>query len=383
MVIDMQGNIHQPAGLPKNEAGAFAGKAFSVGDRDLTDPLNLDYITKQDQPQGGDGDYLHDDLGRGNTGASRDWRRRVLHDPRRPIWDSKLLAASEPMRDKQGNIIADYTDDPVMTPEEQVELVRRATYWTDDDGNVHHGPIYKALASWFPNEAACMDAAVKLADERMEALRLSCVNDPAQGFSRRFAGYSLLKQPVRMESILAKDPYRLSAHRMRVGKRFLDRLKTYQAEHGGRLPNARQRDRIWNENMADFVDDKMSRGVDFGRGMAYTNGRNADPRIKSRTMRRTATGGVFNGRRDFETMLAEGMAMLQSPNKTVQELVELHGSKTMPVATGDTGTTVTNETEEMHAAWRLARDRGYDMAVFAERSGLDPRLAAQWEREET
>lgn len=357
MVIDLHGRSHRPQGLPQKVAGTYDGKSFFVGDGDL----DMDEVVNR----------------RGNTDASRRWRRFIdgHHDW---LWMEDRLKATQPGRDG-----TDYRDEPVMTPEQEVDLFRRAVWWSDDKGGIHLGHVARALKRWFPNEAQCIDVAERWAEERLMALRRSCVADPAKCYSVRLAGYALTHGPMRVEQIMSKPPYNLSAHRMRVGARYMDRLRAWKAEHGGRLPNASQRDRIWDENMTDFVADKMERGVDFGRGMTYTNGHTADPRVKLRKLRRDASGRPLNARRDFETMLAAGQAQLANGGASFDSAVDFQAiTRAEQVASGSLGTAASDEMEELRRAWALARERGLDTSVFADKLGVPDGVIARWEAEE-
>ena len=158
---------------------------------------------------------------------------------------------------------------------------------------------------------------------------------------------------------------------MRVGKRYMDRIGAYAREHGGRLPDKRQRDRIWDENMGDFIHEKIAKGVQYGRGMYYSDGSNARPEYHGRPPRLDADGNPFNAREDFERMLAAGRAEL---GRTPAEFDDVVNGMDAHAAFAPGGA-------DAHAAWAEARRRGLDVRLVEAALDVDASDAAAWEAE--
>ena len=185
--------------------------------------------------------------------------RRTLYDEYENrdkgwIWAENLLRATKPMPDG-----TDYTDEPVCTPEQEVELRTRRS-----ERNPIPATSCDPCTRGFPTTCDAAKWPSRLADERLLALRRSCAVKPDHCYSARLV-QSALSRPVRMEGILAQ--YGLSAHRMRVGRPYLNNLEEYRRRTGDRNPSGETRDRIWNETLADYVQDKLARGKTFGGGL--------------------------------------------------------------------------------------------------------------------
>lgn len=356
--FDENEHPREPKGSADGVGGRFTDKDTAGDDHDLI-------------PDG----FL--DKGEGHT---RRWSEYLTWVNEHPdvLWMNDLLAASRPVCDEDGNVTADWRGEPVVTPEREVEMLRRAT-WRVIDGEIRYGPFMRALKRWFPSEPECMDVAERMAEDRLMALRRSCVADPSKSYSERLVGHALTR-PVRMETLLAKPPYSMNPHQMRVGMRYKARLDGFRAEHGDRLPDARERDRIWDETMIDFVDGKLAAGKGFGRGMTLSDGHTADPRLKNQSkVRRDEDGRPYNGREHFERMWDRTRALL-GQKREFDDIVEHHETQATPVAMG--AAVSKTDDEMLHGAWRLARERGLDTGVLAERLGIDAETIAAWEAAE-
>lgn len=357
MVMDRNGRGHRAKGLPQGYAGTYEPTADAAGN-DVMPPDASGLDPKR-------------------YGHKRDVRLmnwRIEHDPT-SLWLQDRLKAVRPGVDRDGNPY-DYRDEPVLDPADEARMIDDAVYREDADGRPHYGRIMRALASWYPNEAERFDMARKIAEDRCDALRRNVIGDPTRCYSARLVGYALTR-PVRMEAILARPPYNLSAHRMRVGKRYMDRIGAYAREHGGRLPDKRQRDRIWDENMGDFIHEKIARGVQYGRGMYYSDGSNARPEYHGRPPRLDADGKTFNAREDFERMLAAGRAELGRRPAEFDDMTNRMGV----VNRLDAHDASAPGGADAHAAWAEARRRGLDVRLVEDALGVDASDAAAWEAE--
>lgn len=325
MVMDRNNRSHRAKGLPQGVAGTYDATASAGGD-DVRPP---------------------------DAAPAPDTGR---------LWLDDVLGATVPRTNPDGTVV-DYRDEPVLQPAEEIRMVDRAA----------HGRLLRGLKPWFPNEAEAGELAYQIATDRLMALRRSCAADPSKCYSPRLAQYAL-GQPVRMEAILSKPPYNLSAHRMRVGRRYLDRLREYRAAHGGHLPSESERNRIWDENMADFVNDKIARHVSYGGGMTYSDGQNANPNV-SRRMR--YDGNPLNGRADFERMLKAGRRELAAGRADFGLAIQSRDASDAFA----TGAVPRTEDADLHETWLLARREGLDTGLLAERLGLDAGTVAGWESE--
>lgn len=146
-------------------------------------------------------------------------------------------------------------------------------------------------------------------EERMTSLRQNTAVHADRCYSEALV-VRALNEPIRVERLFAREPWHLSAHKMRVGMRY--RAAVEKARRDGTPPAAtgRDRDRIWDDTLAAFLDEKIASGASYGSGYRYSDGTNADPKAKDHTKVRKVKGTdmPFNGRKDFEVMLGEGMA---------------------------------------------------------------------------
>lgn len=413
MVIDINNRSHVASGRP--DGGQYETENQNTrGDTDITAPTDLEtrqeafrqrrarrshtrqlftnpadfyQILQEKNPALIDPRYGH----KKNVRVLRELIEKNPH----VLWENILLAAHQPVVDEHNTIIADYRNEPVCTPEEEVKIRNHAIMW-EENGRKHYGPIMRGLRSWFPSESQCRETAEALVDERLIALRRSCLSDQSKSYSPRLVQYAV-NQPVRVERIFAKDPYRISAHRMRVGRRYRDQCRKWSEQHQGRLPNRQTRDRLWDETMSDYIQEKIAKGVSYGHGLYYSNGKNARPEQADQPLRHDKNGNVFNGREDFERMLTNGMSALTGNNSlSFEDLIQPNDngirsidsskymSANMPtvveLASIDQTSNRTAD-EELHAAWLLGRSRGYDMTQFAKRYGLRKETTHRWEQE--
>ncbi|KAA8826925.1 hypothetical protein [Bifidobacterium myosotis] len=259
----------------------------------------------------------------GHRAELRPFNRDLRRNPWK-LWDERLLSATGTLTLPDGTV-EDHRGERVMDPETQIRLADRASWYEDADGGRHAGRIYRALQPWFYSDADAREAARDMALKRLMDLRRTCVREPGLCFSEPLAA-SALSRPVRVEALFAAEPYRLSAHRMRVGRLYMARLRAYQDTHGGRLPNADARDVMWDDNMADYVNGKIAAGKTMGGGLAYSNGENANPDSKRR-IRRGPDGLPFNARDDFERMLSRGMGEITGRSIDFESAVTLSGTR--------------------------------------------------------
>ncbi|MBT1161784.1 hypothetical protein [Bifidobacterium sp. SO1] len=321
--------------------------------------------------------------------ALEQWRRE--HPD--AMWDEFFLRASKPGRDENGNEY-DYRNEPVCTPEEEMRIRAHAVCW-EEDGRRHYGPVYRGLRSWFPSEAKCLEVAEMLVHERLLSLRRSCMDNATKSYSPKLVQYAA-GQPVRVERILAKEPWRISAHRMRVGARYRDRCREWSRDHQGRLPSRTVRDRLWDDTMSDFILEKTRAGKSYGYGLLYSDGRSARPEHEGRPPRLDGNGNPVNGREDFERMLSRGMSILTGDGIGFDDLIRdnddghrrdvessAHLRATGPsveqLASVDPSVRQVPD-DALYRAWLLGRSRGYDMRVFEERYGINADSVARWER---
>lgn len=364
MVIDIHGKEHRPAGLPRKVAGTYTGASAFGDDKDMQDA------------------YRHP----GATRVRREWKRRLRADPPDTEWMRAHLAATEPVRDKDGTIIADWRGEPPIGDDDYVRLYNKAVYGSEKggEGGEKLGRIFQKFNSVIASRPTALRLAEEYALETLDGLKRSCLIDPTKSFSARLVGAALMRAPARLERQLARPPYNLSAHRMRVGMRFKHAVNQWEDNHGGRHPNARERDRIWDDTMRSYIAEKKAKGVSHGRGLTLSNGHAADPdALKNGDyIRRDRNGNIVNGRRDFEIMSAQVIADLQRRDESYDAREEwTNTDESEGVTTGSAYTAARNETDELHNAWILAKDRGMDMQKFVDYLNLPAGLVAQWEAE--
>lgn len=325
MVLDVNGRSHKPKGLPQREAGTYE-TTTGGGDDDIT-PTGVENnpVPTAPSPRQRKRDRIREirmlmDGEQGQPGG--EWDMDVETTPLRPganarrrhyyewmdltakgwIWDENRLKASD---DEDG-----HADREVLDPMGELELRDKAVGCSDS--HPADGPVMRAFRPWFPNDVDCRMVAEAWVDTTLISLRRSCASDPRKCYSRTMVADRLFNKPIRVERILAREPWRFSAHRMRVGRPYLERIQQWKADHRGALPNAKERDRLWDENMAGYYESKRrpdGSTVTLGRGLSYSDGRSIDPN-RSKIRRDRRTGEPLNGRKDFEIMLAQGRGIL-------------------------------------------------------------------------
>lgn len=267
MAVDKHGRSHKPSGLPQHVAGTYDTMTGVGSDSDLID---INHIPE---------------LKDGNNAQRKIVYRQL--DSTSPCWYmmESLLKASKPGKKD------DYRDEPLATEEETQEILMR-----------ERNKMAKYLRNtWMKHGVNVLgerpeEIAEQILLGRLYALRRSCATDPTKGYTTRFMNYAL-SRPLRMESILAKPPYSVPAHHQRVGSRYQKALKAWSDEHPGRNATETIRDRIWDETIDAYCQEKEAKGVSYGRGMTRSDGTSA----------RSDTTGVFkragqpvNGRKEFE-----------------------------------------------------------------------------------
>lgn len=394
MVIDIRNRSHRPKGLPARVAGTYEPADAKAGDADLADAAGTsDGTTFVDSSQlvgrwydgrrvrvpdtGRHPDTLPDgtpwNLGdivdpsavRSGNNAIRD-QLYLQNRATRKGWEyaEELLSAT---RAGDGY---DYRGEPVMNGEEELALARRAVIDDTDPDHPRWGPVMRAFAPFFPNRVECEEMARTWTQDALLAMRRSCAIDPTKAYTRAFAAHKILHEPIRVERILAREPFNLSAHRMRVGIRYGRKIDEYRAEHGGRLPDSRERDRLWDEAMTAFIREKTESGASYGRGMYYSDGHSADPRTDAyrtgRIRHYKPTGEPFNARKDYEGMLRRGREILAANDD-------------FSIADASGRVDAKREGIAMEDVYRQALEKGLDTSILRKTLGIDPILARQWE----
>lgn len=394
MVTDINNRSHRPKGLPSRVAGTYEPSGGAGDDSDLADSgtgsdgiVVIDTRGLDDHWHGGRrihapdtgrhpdrlpdgspwnlGDVVDPDAVRPGNNTLRD-QLYLQNRATRRGWEytEDLLAASRP-----GDSY-DYREQPVMTPAEELELTRRAIIDDTDPDKPRWGPVMRAFAPFFPNRIDCEDMARKWTNDTLLAMRRSCAIDPTKAYTRALAAHKLLHEPVRVERILAREPFNLSAHRMRVGIRYGRKIDEFKAANHGRLPDSRERDRLWDEAMSAFIQEKTESGASYGRGMYYSDGHSADPRTNAyqtgRIRQYKPTGEPFNARKDYEGMLRRG-----------REVLAANDDFSIVDATGRTSSE--REGIALEDVYRQALEQGLDTSILRKTLGIDPNLAEQWE----
>lgn len=227
------------------------------------------------------------------SGLSRSDRRRAWArlDAQSPAWQysRELLAASRPKADG-----TDETGTPVCDPMTELDLVDQVV-----GSEQHLGPAARAFNTMIDDRVQCVMLAEQYMNGRLDSLRRMCASDPARCYSRELVEKAVHAR-VRVSRLLRLPPYSMSEHRTRVGMRYVKRLEEYKAAHQCKNPSGSIRDQVWDNTLADYIHDKISRGVSFGSGLYYSTGHNADP--NKADMTRSWGDGVYNGRKNFEVM---------------------------------------------------------------------------------
>lgn len=278
------------------------------------------------------------------------------------MYMDQFLKASEPAGDGH-----DWTSQPVCSLEREMELVERAI---GPEGRP--GPVARKFLMVTGSPSQAQDLARTWVNGTLLALRRSCALDPTRCYSEPLVRAMLAPGTVKLERILAKPPYRLSAHRSRIGNRYRERLDAYKREHG--RVDDRIRDRVWDETLADYVEEKMASGVSMGGGLYYSNGQDANPRHAHvrRAMeqglpvpvRRNPDGSVFNGRADYERILADFRSQLH------QHSLEADRASFGFDPAADEGRVDTSGVDLVKVFQQAAR-QGHDLNVLADTLHLD------------
>ena len=375
MVMDRNGRSHRPSGLPAQVAGTYDGRGRQGGvdlaPFDASEDIDISGVDRT--------------RWRSRTLARRDaW----LEARRGCLWMDELLRATEVGADG-----VDHTGESVMSPEKEIDMMQRAVYREVGEGRdvkAQYGPIMRALISWFPNEAQCRDLAQQIAENRLIALRRSCVTDPTKCYSEALAGYALTRMPVKVESLLAGEPYRMPAHHIRVGSRFRRRCEEWKAAHDNHKPPLEVRDRLWDETMDAFIADKEARGVSYGGGMYHSDGTDANPHHTSGRIRRGADGRPYNMRDAFERRLRDVYDMLGVDYGDLFDDLERTTPATGMNAVADEALEAVDREraavkdllgpngESLHAMWEMARERGYDLHVLATTMHIPDAVGDEW-----
>lgn len=235
-----------------------------------------------------------------------------------------------------------------------------------------------SLEKYFGPEQA-RDIAETYMTNTLIELRTNVAEDPERCYSAALVNAVACK-PVHVGRILCKPPWNLSEHRMRAGLRFKKRYKQWCADHHVDVAPSRIRDRLWDEEMDAYVADKRARGVSFGRGLNYSDGRSAsnpdspityiDESVYPPKRTRVATNPdgskrrVFNGRKDFEVMVGRGLGHSEESTDTPGNLADTGGGA------GDA-----------EAAFKLALDRGLDERRVMDALHISEGQADRWRTE--
>ena len=320
-------------------------------------------------PQGGEFKNEHKGLDADDLDVGTLTNRRfkdVDKEDMKLVWLDSLLQAT----------VGEHAGEPVCQPEEETRMRRRMV------GDEHHpGPLMQGLAKWFPDRAKCREVADREADRRIKGLRRSCVLDKTKCYSPSLVQHTL-SQPVRAETTLAKE-YGVTAHKQRVGVRYNKIIEAYALEHSGNIPPEEERDEIWDKVMVEFIAEKTAKGVTYGRGMAYSDGRNANPDMKTSRIRmwrpktkdgktdRKATPVPFNGRKDFEGLMKRFHEALKVDNPERDKTSNLTGG-------GNIGQV------SMRSVYMTALDERMDadqLKILRERLGIADKDGEAWENE--
>ena len=279
------------------------------------------------------------------------------------LYEPKYLTATKPGPD------ADYTDEPVCSPEEEAWIVSRML--GSDESVNSLGPVARKFLRYTDSPVQALHMAEQWVVFTLEAARRACALDETKCYSPRMVESLVKPNQVRYERVL-HDMYGLPAHLGRVGARYQKRLAEWRSAHDGRLTTMDERDelfgltvdevkdRIWDGTMRDFIADKLARHVSFGGGLYYSNGVNADPKRQSMPYRRNADGSRFNGRKDYERHINEFQTQLRE--RSIQRMEQEHHWQM--AADDDTAASVIDpSTREKADPWtlvHLARSQGND-----------------------
>lgn len=326
---------------------------------------------------------------RARSSQLEEWYARL--DRSDPAWRyaQNMLAATRPGEPDEDHPDGwDWREQAVCDPLEELRIRERAV------GSVNKpGSVLAAFLPYVDNKCDAVDMANQYLDYQLDGLRRSVAVDPTRCYSAPLV-QSVVNQRVYVSRLLRLEPWRLSEHRMRVGMRYRKRCDQWRAEHHGMRPSASVRDRLWDENMRDFLNEKIKTGKSYGHGMTYSDGTNADPnsrayRIVSELrakgewddlrrrydmgepvrlpIRVDAHGKPVNGRADFETMLDDGLR--HCGTRSLERM-------------GETGFQVKAvDNDRLKDLFHTIHERGLDMDVAAQRLGVPKELTDRWRTE--
>lgn len=384
MVMDANGRSHKASGRP--DGGQYEGRTGVGGDDDLTMPAHGDRVqSMRDAARTIAGMEPPDCSGLGPVRANHalaDWL-----DVNAPGWryDRAALAASRP------GMVEDYRDrDPVTV--EKAEAIERKALGTAE----HPGRLARYLHDWLPSDVDAMETARAIIHDRAESARRNYALDPTRCLTAEALVTAVDQSYV--ERFFASRELRLSAHRMRVGHRYMDGVKEWKAAHGGATPGEVERDAIWNRVLAAYVDEKNAKGSSFGGGLNYSDGRSAHEGRRARKYRLEDGSTVpFNGRKDFEGMWTRGQARIRAWSANYadfggesedgsgrRDALDLGSSVSV------TGSALRGVGETERRAYKLALSQGRSAAeldAVAKALGLDDGtrglLEGEWRAEDT
>lgn len=304
-------------------------------------------------PKNGTGD-LPALSARAKTRAERERRNR---EERGWIYDPDLLKATT----------GEHVGEPVCTPGDETNIVER-----------YVGTLAKSVTKYFGPEQA-EEVVRTYLDHTLVELRTCVAEDPTRCYSVPLVN-KVVSTPIHVGKILAKPPWRLSEHRMRAGLRFKKRYLKWCADHHVDTAPSEIRDRLWDEELDAYVAEKRAKGVKFGRGLNYSDGRSAsgsdrityldesgdEPRRTFKPINPDGTPRrVFNGRKDFEVMVSRGLDAREHSTDEAERIA-------------DTGTVSQGRAE---ATFKLALSQGLDETQVARALGVSDETADRWRTE--
>lgn len=383
MTMDANGNSHKAAGRP--DGGQFDKKAGQGSDDDLeAQAPEMDRVTLQmSAARAIAGKEPPDCSGLGPVKANHalsDWLDREA-----PGWryDRAALAASLP------GGVEDYRDrDPVDVTE--AEAIERRALGTAE----RPGRLVRHLREWLPSDVDATETARGIIHDRAESVRRGYALDPTRCLTPE--AFKAAVDQSSVERFFTSKEIRMSAHRMRVGHRYLDRVSAWQSAHGGDAPDGATRDGLWDAALADYVAEKKAKGSSFGNGLNYTDGRSAHEGVRPRVyIDRNDMEEPFNGRKDFEGMYRRGRARIRqwAANYADYSMTGGDGDVTgdaldMASTTSVTGSALRGAGETERRAYKLALTQGRSPAeldAVAKALGLDGDtrglLEAEWHAE--
>ncbi|OZG49869.1 hypothetical protein [Bombiscardovia coagulans] len=287
-------------------------------------------------------------------------------------WLASNLRATQP------GLSADYRDQPVCTPEQEMALVEQAL-----GSNDQPGPLVRELNKFLLNVSDAQREAERYLFERLAGLRQAIAIDPTRCYSPQLVA-SAVKAPVKIQRVLRLPPWNLTEHKMRVGLRYQQRVQQWQIDHHTRgLPPSHIRDQLWDENMMEFINDKIVRGVSFGGGMRLSDGRNANPHTKRPdSVKRLPDGRVYNGRKDFEVMFKRGQQVLRG--ERVNDLLSAGVEQKVEVQEDIPSIGVEPSAEaklDLQALFNEVFAKDLDRKKVAKSLHLNPKMVEQWHNE--